>query len=1173
MGAALIPVLTYVGGAAIGAITWSAAALGLGASYYISRQNKKAQQSLQDQGGISISGLTQLRKDPSAFRRVIYGLDVKVAGDIVFAEVQSTNLLYLVNVLATHELEWNSNNPPVFLDNKELGTWTYSSDWWHPSEAPWSSQFIARWKSVGDSTADAQLIAELTSHNWTLAHKLQGMSYVVIKVTYHDAVWGKTGIPNIAWVVNGKPLYDSRTGNTSISANSALALRDYLTDTVYGKGVPSANINATSFEAAANVCDQVVDGEYRYTIHGSLSCQDSHDKNIQAILDTMYGELVCIGGVWHLYAGAYQTPVITLTDDDFIGPFNVRTRQSKRDVFNAVTGLYCSAETSQPDTYPEVASAVYEASDGEKISKEFNFPMINSAKQCQRIANIMIEDIHQEIEIDGEANLKALNLIPCKTVKITREKYGWSEKVFRITNWNMTAENGIPKIKLQAKETAAAVYDDYTATAADPAPDTNLPAPYDIDPPSNLAVTEKLVAYGDVVSNLVTITWDAPETPFTQLYNVQYKLSTDSVWIDAGNIRGTKMEIIINTTGNHDFKVAASNLLGAYSDFEDTTVELLGKTASPSDVTDLAAEVEGEKLKLSWSEITDLDRFMYEIKSGGSDWDSASFVGRIKGTEFLIKALAAGAYKYWIKAIDTTGHYSENADSVDITILAPETPSPTVTYSDNQIIVEWDSITVSGARFPIEFYEITFNGSFYARIKGTQSKITAKATGSYALLVKAIDIYGNAGSNGSTTVTVDAPGTPTVTSTVTDNQIVLDWEPVSSTFQIREYIIRLGAAVMAYTKSTDFRISAKAAGSYTYTVQPVDIYGNLGSAGSVTVTIQAPATPIDAGCYAEHNRVKFQYQTSATTFTIDDYLIKKGNTLASAAIIGPNKATAWTYIEYDTGEVSYWIIARDIYGNESAALQVTLTISEAPDYKFIGTVYADLDDTMEAVKSNCIVETFVNGDRCITGIINTTKTWADYIAEFGDVQTDKQLDEIYPEWYASYTSDMLDFGQLLPSGVVRFELDRTDVISAMEVYPTIIVYDESLNATSYGNTWAANVTYPFQYVQLTLEMLSGSEGSEIRAVSNFRNIRASVSLPRKEEMGTVSVGAGGSETITFTESFIDLDSLQLTVIGSSDKRAVADGWTGSSPTGFTVYLFDSSGNPTSGSVSWWAKGV
>jgi hypothetical protein len=67
-----------------------------------------------------------------------------------------------------------------------------------------------------------------------------------------------TGIPNLTARVKGKKVLDTRTSATGYSSNPAMCLRDYLTNDEYGKGIASGDLDATSFNTAANDCDSGV---------------------------------------------------------------------------------------------------------------------------------------------------------------------------------------------------------------------------------------------------------------------------------------------------------------------------------------------------------------------------------------------------------------------------------------------------------------------------------------------------------------------------------------------------------------------------------------------------------------------------------------------------------------------------------------------------------------------------------------------------------------------------------------------------------------------------------------------------------------------------------------------------------------------------------------------------
>ena len=58
--------------------------------------------------------------------------------------------------------------------------------------------------------------------------------------------------------MKGKKLYDPRDGSTAYSTNPALVIRDYLTNASYGFAADSAEIDDTSFQTAANVCDESI---------------------------------------------------------------------------------------------------------------------------------------------------------------------------------------------------------------------------------------------------------------------------------------------------------------------------------------------------------------------------------------------------------------------------------------------------------------------------------------------------------------------------------------------------------------------------------------------------------------------------------------------------------------------------------------------------------------------------------------------------------------------------------------------------------------------------------------------------------------------------------------------------------------------------------------------------
>ncbi len=117
---------------------------------------------------------------------------------------------------------------------------------------------------AASQTADPMLIASMP--NWTSAHRLDGVAYIAAHYGYDkEGMW--SGVPQLTVQVKGKKVFDPRDGTQTFgtvstykwSDNPALCFLDYITNTEYGKGLPIAKINTTTFSSAANTADTLVD--------------------------------------------------------------------------------------------------------------------------------------------------------------------------------------------------------------------------------------------------------------------------------------------------------------------------------------------------------------------------------------------------------------------------------------------------------------------------------------------------------------------------------------------------------------------------------------------------------------------------------------------------------------------------------------------------------------------------------------------------------------------------------------------------------------------------------------------------------------------------------------------------------------------------------------------------
>jgi hypothetical protein len=195
----------------------------------------------------------QMSRNPIAPRRVIYGTG-RYSGPIVFANVSGAKneRLHFIVVLAGHEVEEIGST--VWFDDKQFEVPYPTNGTSHAEYGP--VLLFNKHRGYAGEAADPNLLIDCPTV-WTSAHKLEGCAYVMVRLYWEPEVF-PGGIPNVTALVRGKKCYDPRDTVTRWTQNPALCLRDYLTDTVYGMGVPSTSIDDDSFEAAANICDESV---------------------------------------------------------------------------------------------------------------------------------------------------------------------------------------------------------------------------------------------------------------------------------------------------------------------------------------------------------------------------------------------------------------------------------------------------------------------------------------------------------------------------------------------------------------------------------------------------------------------------------------------------------------------------------------------------------------------------------------------------------------------------------------------------------------------------------------------------------------------------------------------------------------------------------------------------
>ena len=669
-----------------------------------------------------LQGRTIAQRNPLTSRKIVYGR-TRLSGAITYMEAVDDNKdLHMIVSFAGHEINAVKkvyfNDQLVKEDLSDGVQVTPDSD----TTPDYSGKVnITAHFGTADQEADADLLADNTSANANFRQR--GVAYIYTKMTFDQDVF-PTGIPNVSVEIEGKKVYDPRTGTTVYSNNPALCIRDYLTDETYGLGASSDEIDDTLFTTAANVCDESVDladggSESRYTLNGVIDTSNSPNAILDQMITACAGTLYYANGKWKLRAGEYITPSDTLTVDDLRGAIKVDTRISGQSQFNAVKGIFVSPENNwQPTDYPEILSSTFEAEDGsERRYVDLTLPFTTSPSMAQRIAKQSLYRNREQIVVTLPCKLSAFKYEIGDTIMFTNERFGWTNKVFEVISWSLApdAQNGTLGVDLVVKETSSAVYDwdENTDETQFTFNNTNLPNIADVSPPVGLSVTEELytTSTGSGAKVRAILCWSAPADAFVRQYEVAYL--NGSEWEFVTTTSGTSAHVNDLFAGDFQFRVRSINTLGVRSEWTTTTtIVLAGLTAPPSAVQNLSVRALDGSAHLQWDTITDLDvlhggfiRIRHTPQTNGVTWEDGADIGKaLAGTATnVVLPLLAGTYM--AKAVDSAGNFSTSAvlatttvpNILDFNAVETITESPSFSGDKDDLVVSGSVLQLDGA--------------------------------------------------------------------------------------------------------------------------------------------------------------------------------------------------------------------------------------------------------------------------------------------------------------------------------------------------------------------------------------------------------------------------------------------------------------------------------------------
>ncbi|MDX2074711.1 MAG: phage tail protein [Alphaproteobacteria bacterium] len=210
--------------------------------------------------------------------------------------------------------------------------------------------------------------------------------------------------------------------------------------------------------------------------------------------------------------------------------------------------------------------------------------------------------------------------------------------------------------------------------------------------PASISVSEILYAAAQDFKTMITLSW--PHVDGATSYEVSYSVDNgNSVPLPA--VSTHTIDLRDMQPGLYKFQVVAVSPLGKRSWPAETTEQIYGKTAPPSDVTNFF--IQGTIL--TWAPVSDIDVAGYSIRfqpGTSRSWGDAVPIhaGLITDSPYDMGVVPSGQNTIMIKAVDTSGNESLNVAFIVVNLGDPDVANIVETF-DRQL-VGWPGTLTGG---------------------------------------------------------------------------------------------------------------------------------------------------------------------------------------------------------------------------------------------------------------------------------------------------------------------------------------------------------------------------------------------------------------------------------------------------------------------------------------------
>lgn len=306
------------------------------------------------------------------------------------------------------------------------------------------------------------------------------------------------------------------------------------------------------------------------------------------------------------------------------------------------------------------------------------------------------------------------------------------------------------------------------------------------------------------IGKQLKLSWNTPS--IGSLPIDYYEIKRGSDWgsgVSLTKVYGNSILIDVNWSSSATFFIKAVDINGNIGDISTSNITTISSPGSTTPISNF----NNSNVEIKWSAtaLGSLPIDKYEIREGGTTWETATFIGFSSDVKFItpVNWSSSTTKTYWVNSIDTAGNYGTSG-STSITFSTYSAVTNLLSsVKQTDLILSWD--TALGGSLPIDYYDVRFgylwdSGEKISKVYSNTLTVPITWT-TRKFWVAPVDIKGNYGPQTSIISTIGSAGQPSVTSSIILAKTELNWTAPSTVLPIKEYEIRYG------TESIDFDFS------------------------------------------------------------------------------------------------------------------------------------------------------------------------------------------------------------------------------------------------------------------------------------------------------------------------------------------------------------------------------